>query len=121
NRRFEEALFAARARLGMRVVEMRAAPREVLRSLRRGRVVAIVGDQNAHRNGVFVPFFGVDAATARGAAVFALRTGVPVYVGFGVRQPGLRARYEVDLLPLHHPVTGDPERDVEAFCAAYMR
>jgi len=121
NRRFERALFAARERLGVRVVEMAEAPREVLRSLRRGRAVAIAGDQNAHRGGVFVPFFGAPAATARGAAVFALRTGVPVFVGFGVRLPGRVARYDIDLLPLHHEVVEDPERDVEAFSAAYMR
>jgi len=121
NRRFERALFAARARLGVRVVEMSEAPREVLRSLRGGRVVAIAGDQNAHRSGVFVPFFGAPAATARGAAVFALRTGVPVFMGFGSRLPGRVARYEVDLLPLHHEAQGEAEQDVAAFLAAYMR
>jgi Kdo2-lipid IVA lauroyltransferase/acyltransferase len=121
NRRFERSLFAVRARLGVRVVEMSEAPREVLRSLRGGRAVAIAGDQNAHRNGVFVPFFGAPAATARGGAVFALRTGVPVFMGFGSRLPGRVARYEVDLFPLHHEVRGEGEQDVEEFLAAYMR
>jgi Kdo2-lipid IVA lauroyltransferase/acyltransferase len=120
NRRFERELFATRARLGVRVIEMSEAPSAVLRSLRGGRVVAIVGDQNAHRNGVFVPCFGRLAATARGPAMFALRTGVPVFVGFAVRKPGSRQRYTLTLEPLLYEVTGDLQADVTAFTAAYM-
>lgn len=117
---FERELFGTRERLGMRVVEMGDAPRRVLRALRRGRVVAIVGDQNAHRNGVFVPFFGRLAASARGPGTFALRTGVPVFVGFGVRRPGRRQTYRVRLEPLVMEPTGDFDHDLEVFTAAYM-
>lgn len=117
---FERELFGTRERLGMRVVEMGDAPRRVLRALRRGRVVAIVGDQNAHRNGVFVPFFGRLAASARGPGTFALRTGVPVFIGFGVRRPGWRQSYRIRLDLLEVERTGDFERDLAAFTAAYM-
>jgi Kdo2-lipid IVA lauroyltransferase/acyltransferase len=117
---FERELFGTRERLGMRVVEMGDAPRRVLRALRRGRVVAIVGDQNAHRNGVFVPFFGRLAASARGPATFALRADVPVFVGFGVRRPGRRQMYRIRLEPLIVERTGDFDHDLEAFTAAYM-
>ncbi|MDZ7780931.1 MAG: lysophospholipid acyltransferase family protein [Gemmatimonadota bacterium] len=120
NRRFERALFATRARLGVRVVEMSEAPREVLRSLRSGRVVAILGDQNAHRNGIFVPFFGRAAATARGSATFALRTGVPAFLGFAVREPGWGQRYRVTVERLPFEPTGDRDRDVTAFTTAYV-
>src|SRR5690606_25562782 len=120
NRRFQDELFAVRERLGMRVVEMRDAPREVLRALRGGRVAAIVGDQNAHRNAVFVPFFGRGAATARGPALFAIRTGVPVFVGFAIREPGGIQRYSIVLEPLAFEPTGDASRDVTGFASAYM-
>src|SRR5690606_5596790 len=120
NRRFQDELFAVRERLGMRVVEMRDAPRAVLRSLRRGRVAAIVGDQNAHRNAVFVPFFGRMAATARGPALFALRTEAPVFVGFAIREPGAIQRYRIVLEPLAFEATGHASRDVTRFTAAYM-
>lgn len=120
NRRFQEELFAARERLGMRVIEMGEAPRAVLRSLRSGRISAIVGDQNQHRNGVFVPFFGRPAATARGPAMFALRTGVPVFVAFAFREPGLLHRYRVEIEPLDVPTTGDLEADILAFARAYV-
>ncbi|MEX2466129.1 MAG: lysophospholipid acyltransferase family protein [Gemmatimonadota bacterium] len=120
NRRFERDLFAARERLGLGVMEMGDASRQVLRSLRGGWVVAIAGDQNAHRNGVFVPFFGRPAATARGAAMFAVRTGAPVFVGFSTREPGWGQRYTFRIEPLVFEPTGDLEADVVAFTAAYI-
>ena len=121
NPRFEDALFQSREDLGMRVVEISdAATRRVLRSLRAGRLVAIVGDQNARKNGVFVPFFGVQAATARGPATFALRTGVPVFVAFAIRRPGWGQSYEVRIEALHVERSGDLEHDVLSFSSDYM-
>ena len=121
NPRFEDALFQSREDLGMHVVEISDAPRRVLRSLRSGRLVAIVGDQNAHRNGVFVPFFGEQAATARGPATFALRTGMPAFVAFAIRRPGWGQSYEIRVERLPAERTGDHEEDVRTFTAAYMR
>ena len=120
NRAFERELFATRERLGVSVVEMPDAPWHTLRSLRGGRVVAIAGDQNAHRNGVFVPFFGRPAATARGPATFAIRTGAPAFVCFAVREPGRAQRYTLTFERLPYEVTGDLEADVAAFTAAYI-
>jgi KDO2-lipid IV(A) lauroyltransferase len=120
NVRFEDALFRIREDFGMRVVRMSDAPRTVLRSLRAGRLVAIVGDQNAHRNGVFVPFFGVLAATARGPATFALRTGVPVFLSFVIRRPGWGQAYDIWIEELRVERSGDLEQDVLSFTSAYM-
>lgn len=119
NRRFEAELFRARERLGMRVIEMSDAPKEVLRALRNGRATAIVADQNMHRHGIFLPFFGRAAATARGPALFALRTGVPVVFGYTLREPGPVPRYRLHAEPLEHEVTGDLDADVRALMAAY--
>jgi len=68
---FDTDLNANRNRLGMTVIERREAPKRVLRALRAGRAVGIVGDQNVRRGGIFVDFFGRPASTARGTALFA--------------------------------------------------
>jgi KDO2-lipid IV(A) lauroyltransferase len=120
NRSFEADLFETRERLGMRVIEMTRAPKGVLRALGEGRVVAIVGDQNAHRGGVFVPFFGLDASTARGPALFAIRTGAPTFYGAAVREPGRVGRYLVRLREMPFEPTGDLEMDVQALLTAYL-
>lgn len=121
NRRFEADLFEIRERLGMRVIEMSDAPKGVLRSLGRGRVVAMLADQNAHRNGVFLPFFGRLAATPRGPALFALRCDAPVFVGFAVRDPGWQQTYTLVAKRLEFDVTGDVEQDTKNLLVAYHR
>lgn len=119
NPRFEEDLFEARRRLGMRVIEMSEAPKGVLRSLRGGRATAIVADQNMHRHGIFVPFFGRLAATARGPALFALRAGAPMLFGYALAEPGRRHGYVLRAEPFEYPYTGDLEADVHALMSAY--
>src|SRR5690606_33480223 len=55
---FDAYLVDARRRLGINVIERRQAPRLGLRALRRGEILVFGADQNAGRNGIFVPFFG---------------------------------------------------------------
>jgi len=119
NRRFGEDLEAARRRLGMRVVDMAVAPREVLRSLRAGRIVALVADQNAREQGIFVPFFGVLAATFRGPALFALRSGAPIFVGACVREPGWPQHYRLWTARIDFAASGDLEGDVVRLTEAH--
>ena len=121
NRRFQADLFAARERLGMRVIEMGDAPKKVLRSLRDGRVAAMLGDQNAHGGGIFVPFFGKPASTARGPALFAIRSGAPVFVAFALRDRGWGQRYTVTFEALPFAPSGDLEEDIRALMVAYTR
>ena len=116
---FQEQLFRMRERLGMRVIEMGDAPREVLRALRRGRPAALLWDQNAHRGGIFVPFFGRAAATARGPALFAARAGVPVYFAVAIRDAGAESRYTVTFERLPFTPSGNADEDATALAAAY--
>jgi len=119
NRRFEEDLFEIREKLGLRMIQMSDAPKGVLRSLARGRVAALLGDQNAHRSGIFLPFFGKLAATSRGPALFALRAGAPIFVGFTVRDPGWTNRYTLVAERLEFARTGELEADVEGLMLAF--
>jgi len=57
-------------------------------ALRRGRIVALLIDQDTRGAGVFVPFFGRPAHTPPGAALLALRGRVPVITAFIQRRPG---------------------------------
>lgn len=118
---FDRDLNRNRKRLGMTVIERGEAPRRVLRALRRGRVVAIVGDQNLRRGGIFVEFFGRRASTARGAAVFALRAGCPIFLGVARREPGFPQRYRVSLTPVEFSATGDQDDDAAALTRAHTR
>ena len=82
-------------RLGLTVLVKNEAFRLVPQALAAGRIVALIADQNIRKRGVFVDFFGKAAATARGPALFALRTGAPVFLGVAVRKQGYPSRYGV--------------------------
>jgi Kdo2-lipid IVA lauroyltransferase/acyltransferase len=68
-----------REQVGMQVIEARNADsNQILKCLRENQIVAILVDQHAGQNGLFVDFFGRPASTHRGAALFALRARAPV-------------------------------------------
>jgi KDO2-lipid IV(A) lauroyltransferase len=93
-----EALLArGRERGRVRLIAKRAAIRGVQAALARGDCVGVLLDQDAGRQGVFVPFFGRPASTSRSLAVLALKTGAPVVPAFIRRLPG--GEHEVTLEP----------------------
>jgi KDO2-lipid IV(A) lauroyltransferase len=109
---FIDAIISAnRNRFGSGTVSMHHSVREVLRLLREGRIVGMLGDQSGPKESVFIDFFGRPAATHRGAAAFSLKSGAPIVMFFFVRQPDgtYRAVYEeVDRTGLN----GSPEENI---------
>ena len=78
NPRLERMLARLRGRSGNVIIHKRNAVREILKALHSGIGVAIVIDQDARDQGVFVPFFGRPASTTPTLALLALRTGAAV-------------------------------------------
>jgi len=120
NPMFDRHLANARARLGMTIIAKADASRMVLESLRQGRVVALMADQNSRTRPVFVDFFGVSAATAKGPAVFALRTGAPLFLVVPLREPGWPARYRVLIERVPVARTGALNADVLHLTRAHV-
>jgi KDO2-lipid IV(A) lauroyltransferase len=115
---FDARLDETRRRLGVETISQRDAPSRVPRLLRKNAVVGIVGDQDARRAGVFVPFFGRMASTHRGPALFALKLGAPAFACVARRLPGDEVRYRVAGAAVEVPRTGDLDADVTALTAA---
>lgn len=85
NRLVHKALDQYRCRWGNSSVLRELSVRESLRRLTDGKVVAMAADQSASKDGLYVRFFGRPAATHRGPAIFSLRTGAPIVMGFLIR------------------------------------
>lgn len=83
---------------GCRVVTKGFPIRELIRSLREGRIVGIVSDQDGGKSGVLAPFMGRLASTAPGAIALGLETGAPILPLFMVRTKG----------PGHTLLVGEP-------------
>jgi len=66
-----------RTHSGSRIIYKEGAARKTLGALRRGEIVGFAIDQNFSQ-GIFVPFFGVEAATADTLAGLARASGAPI-------------------------------------------
>jgi len=114
----ETWLARGRERAQLNLIPKRSAVRGVRAALARGDCVGILLDQNAGRQGVFVPFFGHAASTSRSLAVLALKTGAPVVPAFIHRLAD--GDHEVFLEPAIPVVrTGDREHDIAASTARF--
>jgi len=88
-----------RKQRGMKVIPLAHAGVGIMKALRRGEVVALVGDRDFTGNGRPWKFFGRETSLPRGAAWFAHRTGLPVYLGFATRAPD-----DTFILRIHPPI-----------------
>jgi len=95
---FDRALIAWRRSLGVNVIDRGRATREGVRSLRANHVLVLAPDQNAGRSGMFLPFFGKAASTARGPAILAARAAAPILMTTAPRTPEGRLRVCLALL-----------------------
>ncbi len=115
---FDASLIGSRKRLGLGVIDRSHATKLAIKALRGGRAVAFAADQNAGKAGIFVPFFGKPASTHRGAAVFAVKTGAPLFLGTSLRKGN---EYEVLLQRVDVPREGDLDDVVYRLTLAFTQ
>lgn len=122
SRNFANAFWVdQRQRAGLKELPDSGSIRDILKVLRRGEILAVMIDQNMiPRRAIFAPFFGKLAATTPAPAIFAERTGAPVFLTVMHRLPGGRHRVVVEG-PIPFDRTGDRDADVLAFTAKLNR
>ncbi len=84
----DAAVRRLRREAGITPLSARSGLRDALRFLRRGGLVATLGDQDARRKGIFLDFLGTPASTHTGVFSLALRAGSPVLFGVCVDRDG---------------------------------
>lgn len=96
--------------------------RGLLAAMKGGETVGLLMDTNmTPPQGLFVPFFGLDACTGSGMARVALRTDAAVVPAFTIWDPVIR-KYRVHFdAPLELIRTGDDEADVVANTALFTK
>ncbi len=62
--------------------------RGMLKTLRNNGSMAMLIDQDAGRNGIFIDFLGKPCSTPKGPALFALKTGASLIFVSSIRQKG---------------------------------
>lgn len=86
---------------GLKIISREQAKSTFPKIFGAGEIVCLLADQDAGRNGVFVPFFGRPASTPPGPAVYYFRNRVPIVYVTTLLKNG---RYSIDFERLHFSV-----------------
>lgn len=121
NRRVDALVNRLRGLSGNRLIERKQALRKLLAGLRQGESVAALIDQNvAAREGVFVEFFGRPACTTPGLAALARLSGAPVLPSFLVTDRATDTYRLIFEPEVELARTGDPEADDRTNTARFI-
>lgn len=101
NARVQRYLFRTRATIGVRIVTLEEAGRELLAALRRNEPVGLIADRDITGAGLEVALFGAPTTIPAGPAFLASETGAPAYMS-AVRRDG-PGRYRGSLRPVPAP------------------
>lgn len=117
----EDRVKRIRTRLGNRQIDKENSAPAILRALRSGGAVGFLADVNSHpKEGVFVPFFGIEACTASGVAMLALRANASI-VPMWAMWDETKRKYVIVHDDIIKPVTTDDrERDIREITARYV-
>jgi len=119
-RRLDDLLNTFRQYHGSVSVGKGGGIRSLIRTLREGGAVGVLGDQSGGDDGVWIRFFGRLTTSPRGPIALALKLGVSVLPVFMVRRQGpyhdLTFEYPFELIR-----TGDRERDIQVNTQNYIR
>ncbi len=89
--------------------------RNVIRRLKKGRILAILPDVRARTPALSVPYLGKRANLAGGSAVFARQTGVPIYPVIARRAGWMQHQWDI-----YEPIWPDPSQPKDEDIARMM-
>jgi len=102
-----------RSAMGIGIIHMGVAARGVIKSIRSGRSVAMLSDQDAGTSSTIVEFFGNPASTPGGIGAFALKLKCPIAVG-GIVRIGKSPNHVVYVEVLYPDYESFPDDKTEA-------
>lgn len=107
---------------GIEIWKTRQAPRGMMKSLKNNRFIAMMIDQDAGKDCVFVDFFGKPASTHRGPAVFHLKTGASLLMSSCIRQQGPHyiIKFEDIVLPEYQGTREEINHQIMAYLTGLL-
>ena len=119
NHAIDKQINMLRTMRGNRIVYVDHALREGLRSIRKGGLLTILGDQSDLVGSFFIEFLGRRTTVFLGPAYFALKAGVPLFVAMCRRTDG--GRYKVDIEEIDLTGLGTAKTDAEELVRRYTK
>jgi KDO2-lipid IV(A) lauroyltransferase len=116
NLRVDRLQNEVRGRAGVGIIRTGASVRDMVRVLRGGGLIGLLGDQDAGAQGMIMDFLGQPASVLTGTGTLAYKLKLPVATGFMVRQ-----RDGTHRLVVQEPIMPDPDLDEETAVAEITR
>jgi KDO2-lipid IV(A) lauroyltransferase len=101
---------------GLKVVTKGITTRYIVKALHAGKIIGMVGDQDAGKTGELVEFFGRLASTAPGSARIAQKTAAYIVPAFIARVKGPRHK-----LTLEKPIRIKKGEDIKPYLSRYNK
>lgn len=120
NPKIDAMVESLRSSFGNRQIDKINSAGPILRILNKGETVGILADVNTHpKEGVFVPFFGIEACTTAGVAMLAQRANAVIVPLFAVwnQEKGKYAMINEKIIEPSN--TGDRKADIQRTTAEF--
>ncbi len=91
-----------------------------LNCLRRNEILYLVADEQQRRRGIPVPFFGQEAFTPSGPALFSIKTGASILPMFVLREDKIRWTLVIGR-PIQIERTSDEKKDIETLTKKFTK
>ncbi len=91
-----------------------------LNCLKRNEILYLIADEQQRRGGIPVQFFGQEAYTPSGPAIFSIKTGAPILPMFIIREGGLPLRLVINS-PVEIELSLDEKKDIEKLTAQFTK
>ncbi len=94
---------------GLMVIPIGIATKRCISVLKKGGILALLGDRDFSDSGIPINFFGKETFIPKGPALFSLKLKSPIVPGFFIRKS--RYRYELIFERPFHPIENDNPQD----------
>ncbi|MCQ9206993.1 MAG: mitochondrial fission ELM1 family protein [Omnitrophica bacterium] len=115
-KKLNELINRLRESKGVEVVRKGITTRYIVKALHAGRIIGMVGDQDAGKSGELIEFFGRPVSTAPGTARIASKTGAYILPAFMARTNGPYHK-----LIIEEPIKIEKGEDLRAHLLRYNR
>jgi len=115
-KRVNELINKLRESTGQTVVRKGITTRYILEALKNGKMIGMMGDQNAGKSGLLIDFFGRPASSAPGTMRIAQKTGVSIFPAFIVRKKG-----PYHTVTVEKPMRINKTEDIKPYIEKYNR
>jgi len=119
NKKIEAVMNDIRIEKNIGIIQMGIASRGILNSIKNGRMVALLSDQDAGRAGIEVTMFDKKVMTPGGTAAFAIKTGAPIIIGVILRNDDIYTHSLLTEKLIMPELTGDKKEDIANITQAY--